>query len=67
MPRRGIIGTIVDFAVAIFVLGIIVAILMHFNWDVGSAISWVFTSIENMVLGVAHWFSHLPFFNKLFG
>lgn len=67
MGKRGLLGTIIDYAVLIVVLGIIVAILSHFNWDVGAAISWAFTGIENMIFGVAHWFSKLPFFNKMFG
>lgn len=62
MRRKGPIGTIMGFITTCIIIGIIVAMLRHFNGDIGALISWLFATIYNFIMSIADAVTNLRIF-----
>ena len=62
--KKGFTGQVMGIFALIIWLGLALAILKRFDWDIGEAIAWVFI---RAVSSVANWISGLASFNKVVG
>lgn len=65
--KKGFMGQVIAIFSLIIWLGLALAILKRFDWDIGEAIAWVGDLFIRAVSAVANWISGLASFNKVVG
>lgn len=64
--QKGIFGSIMGLISALIIIGISMAVLKQFNWDIGAAITWLFKKAVDFVNAVSNYLTNLPAFRNLF-
>lgn len=65
--KKGFTGQVMGIFALIIWLGLALAILKRFDWDIGEAIAWIGDLFIRAVSAVANWISGLASFNKVVG
>lgn len=66
MRRRRGGGGIFGVITTLILLGVGMAILRQFDWDIGAAVTWLGDQALHFINGVSDWVSSQPFFQSLF-
>jgi hypothetical protein len=66
MRRKGIFGQMMGFISFLLFLGIALAVLKQFNWDIGATITWIGIKIFDFVNSVTNFFAEQPTFRSIF-
>lgn len=64
--RKGLSGAIFSLIGGLIMLGLIVAVLRQFDYDVVAAGEWLFTSLADIANKIADKFTEMPGFRNVF-
>ena len=57
--------TILSIILGIVAIGLGVALLNAFDWDIGALFTWAWNLVAGLIEGIADWFYENPFFRRV--